>query len=367
MKQGYETLTDLAVELDRRLATMDDYRADTRRMSFHVAEGSTPVLSIDAPPGEDDAELMSLPVNDYAQGQIAGRLGIPQRFFDRMRDDHPDILEDTVGKLFQREPETRTVRTLDGNVRAFLSNRYRFLDNYQLMDKAVMPALHDAGGAMSVFSIGLTDTRLYLKVVFPEITEDIRGDGSTVSPGICISNSEVGSGALAVEPFTYTWACTNGMLMGYRRFADFGIRKQHVGRAIEDTEQADAIFRDSTRQLTDEAFFAQAYDVIRNASEGVQFAAIVAAIRTAAGIEVEADPVQMVERIAKQHTVTEDEQASIMRHLVKGGDLSAWGYVSAITRAAEDVASYDRATELERLGGKLVEAPASAWKTLAAA
>jgi hypothetical protein len=65
-------------------------------------------------------------------------------------------------------------------------------------------------------------------------------------------------------------------------------------------------------------------------------------------------------------TVTEGETSSVLRHLIRGGDLSAWGLANAVTRTAEDVADYDRATELEAAGGRVIELSPSDWRVLAA-
>jgi len=40
---------------------------------------------------------------------------------------------------------------------------------------------------------------------------------------------------------------------------------------------------------------------------------------------------------------------------------------SAVTRAAQDLESYDRATELEYIGGKIIELPQTDWERLAVA
>jgi hypothetical protein len=57
-------------------------------------------------------------------------------------------------------------------------------------------------------------------------------------------------------------------------------------------------------------------------------------------------------------------EADPMRHLIEGGDLSAWGLGNAITRSAQDVDSYDRATELEAVGGKVIELSPSEWRSV---
>jgi hypothetical protein len=46
-------------------------------------------------------------------------------------------------------------------------------------------------------------------------------------------------------------------------------------------------------------------------------------------------------------------------------DLSAYGLVNAVTHFSQDVEDYDRATEFEALGGKLIELALGDWKELA--
>ena len=52
----------------------------------------------------------------------------------------------------------------------------------------------------------------------------------------------------------------------------------------------------------------------------------------------------------------------MLRHLITAGDLSGYGLVNAVTHYSQDVDDYDRATEFESLGGKLIELPAPEWK-----
>lgn len=76
------------------------------------------------------------------------------------------------------------------------------------------------------------------------------------------------------------------------------------------------------------------------------------------------DPVAAVEVLAQRQGLTETERAGVLRSLIEGGDLSGFGLVNAVTHFPQQVADYDRATELEALGGRLVECPASDWKSL---
>ena len=51
-----------------------------------------------------------------------------------------------------------------------------------------------------------------------------------------------------------------------------------------------------------------------------------------------------------------------MNYLIQGGDLSLYGLSNAITRASQDVESYDRATALEGIGWNVATMEPARWK-----
>jgi len=54
--------------------------------------------------------------------------------------------------------------------------------------------------------------------------------------------------------------------------------------------------------------------------------------------------------------------------LIQGGDLSKWGLANAVTSIAnKETGTYDRAIELQRIGGQIIDLPASDWKTISVA
>lgn len=80
----------------------------------------------------------------------------------------------------------------------------------------------------------------------------------------------------------------------------------------------------------------------------------------------DADVVQVIERFGKKLGISEGEQKGVLQHLIQGGDLSKYGVHSAITRYAQDVDDYDRATDLEKAGARVIELPRNEWISLAA-
>lgn len=345
MKYG-RSLTDLAVELDRQMKSKKDYLADTR--SIVMAEtGDTISL----------AQNGTLKVTDLCHDQIANRLGIPVKYYEKMRVEYPGLLAQNVNAWMQRNPEKRMVRTLDGRARAFLSDRFRPLDNYDLA-AAVLPKIKAM--QCKIESCELTETPMYLKAVTDRITSYVKV-GDAVQAGIVISNSEIGHGSIKIEPMVYRLSCLNGMIS-----PDFGMKKYHVGRGGGDIEN-DAIecFRDETRRADDRAFWMKVKDVVDATMTKERFQVIVNRMKEAVDRPIEGNPVRAVEEISKRYLFSEPEHDAVIKHLIHGGDLSAYGMLNAITQTSQDIVDYDRATEFERFGGQIIDLTDQEWKGIA--
>lgn len=357
MKAG-KTLQQLAAELERQQDNKRDFIADTRQLSIVTPQ----------PKGEDDQTPWRLKMNGHGlypmtkntHRQIAQRTGIPQKYYDRLMTTAPDLLVDNVSHWFEEEPEQRMIRTLDGNARAFLSNRYRPLDNYDLAH-AVLPVLQEANG-MRIMSVEITEARMYIKATFPGIRAEIAEVGDVVESGVAISNSEIGQGRCLVEGLYHTLGCKNGMILAH----SFG--KHHVGRIVGSSDlDVMEMFRDATLQADDKAFWMKIQDVVRGSLDEATFRNTIRRLRETVGNKIEADPVKAVEVVAKKYNLTDGERSGVLRHLIEGADLSQYGLLNAVTRYSQDVEDYDRATELERLGGIVLELPRNAWKEIAEA
>lgn len=367
-----KTLTQLAQEIERQQATKKDLVALTLSMRMTAGdEAQYAHESTGAPIGLVGLKLgdQHFGVNQIAHGQIAEYAGIPQAYYRRMLLDAPQLLANNVNNWLHRDPKPRMVRTLDGKARAFLSDRYRPLEHADLAE-AVLPALLQLD--VQVLSCEITERRLYIKAIDNRITKDVpsgkkMGDGShvffdTVSPAIVISNSEVGFGALLVETAVWTRACTNLAIAGQH-----SMRKYHVGAKHDMTDALYTVLSEKTRRLTDAATWAQVKDVVRGAFDRARFDALTNEIAGMAEQKITGDAVKVVELAAKRFGATEGEGRSILKHLIEGGDLSRYGLFNAITRTAEDLPDYDRATEFERLGGQVIELKRHDWEELAKA
>ena len=78
-------------------------------------------------------------------------------------------------------------------------------------------------------------------------------------------------------------------------------------------------------------------------------------MRQAKTISTGDNPVEAVEVLGDKYLLNKNERASVLRHFIMDNDFSQFGLVNAVTRASQDVEDYNRATELERIGGTVLE------------
>jgi len=344
MKQG-RTLTGLAEQLEHQLESKRDYIA--RPDALTMTEG----LSLSGlPEGE-------VGITDLAHSQIAEFTGIPGPYYKRMKVSWPVLLSMNVNTWMKEQGDKRRlIRTLDGSARAMLSDKYRPIDNYELAD-AVLPSISEAGAKLE--SCDLTERKMYLKAVFPKIEGEIKR-GDPVQLGLVVSNSEVGCGSVSIQPLIYRLVCLNGMIA-----PDYSLRKYHAGRLNREEDITAALFSSETLAADNHAFFLKVRDLVKGVLQQEVFDRILNGLRETTERKIERDPVQSIDFMAASFGLSKEERGGVLRHLVEGGDLSQWGVINAVTRTAQDVDSYDRATELETLGGKIAVLNKRDWQAIA--
>lgn len=359
MKTGM-SLSALAAELERQSNAKRDFIASSQGLKMSE-DGKTITL-----PGVDQFALSS-----HARGQLATKLEIPRAFYDRLEEKHPALLAHNVNQLFEREPKRSMIRTLDGIIRGWMSDRFRPLDNADLAE-AVIPVLMESEALVE--SCDITPTKFYLKARMPWLDRELpvpagltMGVGHNWFPrrvegALTISNSDVGAGALVIAPGTFEVSCTN--LASYK---DSGYGKTHIGKKANADmvdDPVSAYLSDGTKRLEDAAVWSKTRDMVKAAMDGRAIDAIIAKMTAARADVIEGDPTKIVEVFAKKYGVSEGEKGGLLRHLANAGEMSRYGLQWAVTRLAQDVDSYDRASDLERLGGQVIELAPSEWQVL---
>jgi hypothetical protein len=357
------------------LATkLDTAKAELETLKGNAAQA--PVLRIE---GVENNGSGTFPITTHARGQLAAFCDVPKVYHDRLLTEDPELLVENLNRrLDHYGTKGRMVRTLDGSVRALLSDRYRPLDNFDLME-AILPVLTETPG-LRVESCDVTTTRLYIKAVTEKVEYSLaeadwegKLEGhemigqefqEAVQAGIVISNSEIGAGSVRIEPMLFFLACLNGMIV-----PDSSLRKYHVGRSTMDLNNAQEMFRDETRRTDDAAFWMKVRDVVSGSFNQIDFEKMVSRVAATKmnRIDTSSDPVKVIEVTAKKFGFSETERTGVLTEFLKRGEMTQFGVQAAVTKHSQDVREYDRATELERIGGKVIELPQQSWKEIAQA
>jgi hypothetical protein len=165
-----------------------------------------------------------------------------------------------------------------------------------------------------------------------------------------------------IQALDYRLICLNGMIR------DEAVRKAHLGRTTSRgynvIEDAREYYRTATKIADDRAFFLKVTDTVASMFDQKRFSERIQQYRDASERAIGAPIEQVIEVTAKRFSLTDGERSSVLQHLILGKELSNWGLANAVTRAAQDSDSYDRATELEEIGGDIIELAPSEWKAI---
>jgi hypothetical protein len=352
MKAGM-TLLEMAQEITRQRDTAADYLVDTRRLEMDASGNGIVMKMI----GDDGADAIEpLDVRPIAHRQIGTHLKIPAPYYDRMLDLNPGLLADNVNSWFRREPVQRMVRTIDGSARAFLSNKYRPIDNHEILE-AVLPVIGEIPDARCE-SCQITESRMYVKVINPRLQTEV-SVGDIVQAGIMISNSEVGQGAVSVQPLILRLICMNGMVVN-----DARTRRNHVGR-VNSSDENFLLYSDKTLEADDRAFMLKIQDTVRAAVDEAKFGRVVDIMRQASGAKMDTGNIPGIVKLAgKDYGLTEGESNGVLNRLIEDHNFTLYGLSNAVTRYSQDVDSYDRATDLEGIGYNILTMDPGYWNRL---
>ncbi len=364
MKAGM-SIEELLTEVQRQNTVKRDFTTSTKDNVRMVEAGDLDNGVAVVMLKDGSAELERFSVSEHAHKQIAARLQIPSRYYLRLLKDHRDLVIHQVNALFEREPASRLFRTLDGTLRAFLSDRYLRLDNNDVLEQT-LPAIVKGDLETQLLSTNVGENKMHVKVLFTgdELAHEITSrtkDGSPriIRPGFRMSNSETGSGTLQIEGFFYDGYCLNGCVFG--QIEAFSFKRTHLGgRLIEGT--AFEVISDESRELEDKAIISQVSDVMTSLANPEFAQSMVDRLRATTQTGDVQHPVAAIELAVKELDLREDEQESILTTFIEDRDYSQWGMASAITQIANKVdTSYERACELENVGANVIDLNQAQW------
>jgi hypothetical protein len=134
---------------------------------------------------------------------------------------------------------------------------------------------------------------------------------------------------------------------------------------VQETDEMFLRLTEETIAADDKAFWLKTRDLLTSTLTEDVFGKIVNQMKSAKEDEIEIDPVDAVVRLSNKHGFTADEHKSVLSNLLRHEEPTKFGMSNAITRTAQEVDGYERATELEYLGAEIMSLPKIEWKGIA--
>ena len=302
-----------------------------------------------------DARLVPTPIFDEG---VSHRFDIPLKYVRTMRAQVPSDLAEMAkddGTLFDQNVNywldanpnkrhlVRGFRTDDadepGIARALLSDRYRTIDNYDVL-MATLAGVRAAGVEVNIDGADLSDRRMSVRLSCPEVSayaDEILGgyrspftgetgsDNPTGFAGLVVKNSETGGGAFTIVPRIVVQVCNNGLQM-----TKDAMRAVHLGGKLDDGVVR---WSDDTQQHELSLITSKARDAVATFLDVDYMRTKIQELQELAGVEV-TRPADTIQRVSKKAGWSETEQDEILSHFIRGGQTTALGMAQAVTAYA---------------------------------
>jgi len=190
--QEIMTLNKLFYRVDEMSKNCYDRYIDARDISFDS------ISSVRI--GESDQYHL----RPIAQQLMASRLSIPLYYLRKC----PESLQKENLDYWIARQNTKKFffRFDDKEVRAIFSPRYRPMDSFEILEKL------DSIGYSPETKVQASLDHSFLQLNIPDAHKTFSINGDKLTPGISITNSEVGIASLSLSAFYLRLICTNGMI-----------------------------------------------------------------------------------------------------------------------------------------------------------
>lgn len=276
--------------------------------------------------------------------QVVGKTPMNAKFADALTDGNDadrELLAYNLNDLYRRANRRHFMRSVKGQVRGCLSDRYAPYDSAQIVD-AVLGEFQSLG--VLPLNGTATDTRWSIKGVLPMVFEPFADEIMTY--GLDITNSDFGNGAFHVRLFGNRVACTNLMT------TEDGLRKVHLGGKLSD----DFTFSRETYELNSKALISATRDTVQGLLGPGKVNAMNAVIATAhEGSLGWKDAKRKLTALTKSEltTVQESFEGADVLNLPPGK--SAWRLSNAVSWLAVNTDNDERKLDLQRVAGAVIE------------
>lgn len=298
--------------------------------------------------------------NQTMSTHIAEKLKIPAGYYNTMQELKPDLLATNVNAWLDHNKDKKyLIRGFSdleqlGTGRAFLSDRYNIIDNYDVL-LAALEAIQNTGVNVEIKYGEVTEKKMYLHVVCPEIelqanevlkdyltTNNAAGNG--IISGFVLSNSEVGAGKFEIRPRAVICKCNNGLIVKDDRFA-----KYHLGAEMQ---EGSIVWSERTKQKNYELIISQTQDAVNTFLSKDYLGKMIERIEIAHKTEFQ-HPIDTVQNVCTHLKISQDHKRNILSNFIKDGLTNGAGLFNAITRETQKMQP-DLQNDIEAAAGDLL-------------
>ena len=301
-------------------------------------------LRMDMPDGQ-------FTLHDNAIGQLADRMGIPQRYLRGLASGDPWAKQLAATLLNEHSGWTQRsrvlVRTVGKQVRGVLSDSYRRLNSVEILTAFVQEAADQGAVILDAY---MNDTKIWAETILPTpLTVPTANNGDVVIfAGARFSTSDYGDGAVDMRAFLLNGACLNGMVR------ESVMKQVHLGSKLPDNLQLS--------QQTYELDTKTTVSAVRDLTKGLfsKDNLMKKAIEIQGASEMEVDFEHELKRLTRDGGLLKQEGKEVEKILMRNdpedgvqGGATLWKLTQAITAHAREL-SPERSRELHELSGQLL-------------
>ena len=301
-------------------------------------------LRMDMPDGQ-------FTLHDNAIGQLADRMGIPQRYLRGLASGEPWAKQLAATLLNEHSGWTQRsrvlVRTVGTQVRGVLSDSYRRLNSVEILTAFVQEAAYQGAVISDAY---MNDTKIWAETILPTpLTVPTANNGDVVIfAGARFSTSDYGDGAVDMRAFLLNGACLNGMVR------ESVMKQVHLGSKLPDNLQLS--------QQTYELDTKTTVSAVRDLTKGLfsKDNLMKKAIEIQGASEIDVDFEHELKRLTRDGGLLKQEGKEVEKILMRNdpedgvqGGATLWKLTQAITAHAREL-SPERSRELHELSGQLL-------------
>lgn len=316
------------------------------------AQDHSPVITFSGEGGL----MMNMPdgsfsLHDNAIGQLADRMGIPQRYLRGLAGGEPWAMTLAAQILNEHSGWTQRsrvlVRAVGQQVRGVLSDSYRRLNSVEILTAFVQEA---AGQGAVISDAYMNDTKIWAETILPQplVIPTAKNGNVIIFAGARFSISDYGDGAVDMRAFLLNGACLNGMVR------ESVMKQVHLGSRLPDNLQ----LSNKTYELDTQTTVSAVRDLTKGLFSRETLERKAYEIQGASEIEV--DPEKEIQKLTKNGQLLKQEGKEVEKILMKNdpedgveGAATLWKLTQAITAHARELTP-ERSRELHEISGNLL-------------